>query len=357
MNRDKRTVTIRDVAEAAGVSVSTVSRVLNDKDDVASDTYEKVQQVITDLGYASSLAAKSMRSRRTNVIGLIVPDVDDSFSIQVMKGVNRAITELDYDLLIYTSGSIKKRSAAQREQHFVSLLNGSVTDGIIIVTPTATSFSTAAPVVAVDPNNQSPECPAVIATNQAGAQAAIEYLVGLGHRRIGFIGGRLDLQSAQERLQGYRDALQQAGIPLDPDLIAVGDFSRPTGRNCGRQLLALPKPPTAIFGANDQSAIGAIEAAGEEGLRIPDDLSVVGFDNIPEAIYYNPGLTTVDQFIDRMGYLATEMLIQLIQGESLDSKVCKVHTELVIRDSCRRWTGHWAAGPQALIREDKISLS
>jgi LacI family transcriptional regulator len=340
MGRSNKSVTIQDVARTAGVSVSTVSRVLNDKDDVAPHTYQKVQEVIADLGYTSSLAARSMRSRRTNVIGLIVPDVADSFSIQVMKGVNQAIFELDYDLIIYTSGSIKKRSAAEREQYFVSLLNGSVTDGVIIVTPAATSFSTAAPVVTIDPNNECPECLTIIATNHAGALEAMDYLIGLGHRRIGFISGRPDLQSAERRLQGYRDALRQANLPLDPDLIATGDFSTETGCLCARKLLSLSNPPTAIFAANDQSAIGAIQAAREAGLRVPDDLSVVGFDNIPEAAYFNPALTTVDQFIERMGYVATEMLIDLIQGKSLESDLHKIPTQLVIRDSCRVLAGN-----------------
>ncbi|HSJ57731.1 MAG TPA: LacI family DNA-binding transcriptional regulator [Anaerolineae bacterium] len=335
MRRTRTSVTIRDVAREAGVSVSTVSRVLNDKDDVAPETYERVRDVIQQLGYTSTLAAKSMRSHRTNVIGLIVPDVEDSFSIQVMKGVNRAITEHDYDLLIYTSGSIKKQSAAERERHFVALLNGSITDGIIMVTPAATSFSTAAPVVAVDPNNQSPNCPAIIATNHAGSLTAMEYLLGLGHRRIGFIGGRPDLQSAQQRLQGYKDAVHAAGLPLDPDLITVGDFSPETGRECARHLLLLARRPTAILAANDQSAFGAMEAARALGLRVPQDLSVVGFDNIPEAGYCDPGLTTVDQFVDRMGTVAAEMVIDLVQGEPLDSSLYTMPTELVIRGSCQ----------------------
>jgi LacI family transcriptional regulator len=335
MARNNKAVTIQDVAQAAGVSISTVSRVLNDKDDVAPETYERVQGVIQQLGYTSSLAARSMRSRRTNVIGLIVPDVADSFSIQVMKGVNQAIFELDYDLIIYTSGSIKKRSAAEREQYFVSLLNGSITDGVIIVTPAATSFSTAAPVVTIDPNNEYPDCLTIIATNHAGAMAAMEHLIGLGHRRIGFISGRPDLQSAERRLQGYQDALRQANIPLDPDLIATGDFSIETGRLCARKLLSLSNPPTAIFAANDQSAIGTIEAAWEVGLHVPGDLSVIGFDNIPEAAYFNPALSTVDQFIDRMGHVATEKLINLIRGESLDSSLYKLPTQLVVRDSCQ----------------------
>ncbi|GAB4529620.1 MAG: LacI family DNA-binding transcriptional regulator [Anaerolineae bacterium] len=338
MKRNKRAVTIRDVARAAGVSVSTVSRVLNNKDDVAPETYRRVRQIIDKAGYTSSLAARSMRSRRTNVIGLIVPDVADSFSIQVMKGVNRAITELDYDLIIYTSGSIKKRSAAERERHFVSLLNGSIADGVIIVTPAATSFSTAAPVVTIDPNNECPECLTIIATNHAGALAAMEYLIGLGHRRIGFISGRPDLQSANHRLQGYLDALRQADIPQDPTLIEIGDFSPETGRLCAQKLLSLPDPPTAIFAANDQSAIGAIEAAREMGLCVPDDVSVVGFDNIPEAAYCNPALTTVDQFIEQMGYVATEMLIDLVQGELQECELYLMPTQLVVRDSCRAVT-------------------
>jgi LacI family transcriptional regulator len=334
MRGSRKATTIQDVARESGVSVSTVSRVLNDKDDVAPETYQKVQDVIAELGYTSSLAARSMRSRRTNVIGLILPDVEDPFTIQVMRGVNRAIMELDYDLIAYTGGSIRRHSSAEREQYYVSLLNGSITDGVIIVAPAATGFSTTAPVVVVDPNNDCPDCPAVIATNHTGALEAMEYLIDLGHTRIGYIGGRPDLQSAQQRQQGYEDALCQAGIALDAELIVVGDFSTETGRLCTRQLLSLPEPPTAIFAANDQSAFGAIEAAHAAGLSVPGDLSVVGFDNTPEAAYFQPALTTVDQFMDRMGYVATEMLIALAQGEPLEGDLYKIATEFVVRDSC-----------------------
>lgn len=335
MKRIKRAVTIHDVAKAAGVSISTVSRVLNNKDYVAPETYEQVQAVIKEMGYASSLAARSMRSRKTGVIGLVVPDVGDPFQIQVMRGINRAIAEFDRDLIVYTGGDFTKEASADRERYFVSLLNGSITDGMIIVTPAANDFSSVSPVVAVDPNSHNSDYPAVIATNYAGVLEAMEYLIGLGHRRIGFIGGRPELQSAVQRLQGYKDGLQQAGIPVDPDLIQPGDYRRETGSACAERLLGLPSPPTAIFGANDQSAIGAIEAARKAGLGVPDDVSVVGFDNIPEAAYMNPGLTTVDQFIDQMGYVATEMLVRLIQGEDLDRELYEMPTELVVRGSCR----------------------
>ena len=212
MRGSNKSITIQDVARAAGVSVSTVSRVLNDKDDVAPATYQRVQGVIAELGYTSSLAARSMRSRRTGVIGLIMPELEDPFCIQVLKGIHRAIVALDYDLIAYTSGSINKPSKGKREQHYVSLLNGSVTDGVIVVTPAATSFSTAAPVVVIDPNKECPDCLTVIATNYAGALAATEYLLGLGHRRIGFIGGRPDLQSAQPDLADHQAGPAQTSL-------------------------------------------------------------------------------------------------------------------------------------------------
>jgi LacI family transcriptional regulator len=207
----KRTVTIHDVAKEAGVSVSTVSRVLNGKDDVALETIEKVHGVVRDLRYTSSLAARGMRSIRTNVIGLIIPDVGTPYCIEVMRGVNRAIAQSNYDLIVYTTGAILKYGTADQERRYVTLLNGNVTDGVVVVTPAATDFSTDAPIVAIDPNNESPDCPAIIATNRAGALEALKYLTGLGHRRIGHITGRLDLVSASRRLQGYKDGLS------DPD--------------------------------------------------------------------------------------------------------------------------------------------
>jgi LacI family transcriptional regulator len=335
MRAIKSTLTIQDVARTAGVSVSTVSRVLNEKDDVASETYEKVQRVIAELGYASSLAAKSMRSRKTNVIGLVVHDLEQSFCLNVVKGVNRAIEQLDYDLLVYTGGNSRDRSWAVRERQYVSLLNGSITDGIIVVTPTAETFSTHYPLVAVDPHLDSADFPAVIATNHIGALSAMEYLLSLGHRRIGFIGGRPDLQSAIRRLQGYKDSLQQANIPFDPGLIQIGDFTQETGYRCAQNLLALPVRPTAIFAANDKSAIGAIEASTEMGLTVPEDLSIIGFDNIEEASFVNGGLTTVDQFIGDMGRVAVKMLVNLIQGHLLENQIYRMPTQLIMRNTCR----------------------
>ena len=162
----------------------------------------------------------------------------------------------------------------------------------------------------------------------------MEYLIGLGHRRIGYISGRAGLESSNRRLMGYRASLEKAGISIDEKLIASGDYTTDTGVSCARELLSLDVPPTAIFASNDQMAIGVFQVAEELGIRIPNDLSVIGFDNITESKYM--GLTTVDQFISEMGYVATHMLIKLINGEPLKSEIYKMQTKLVERTSCQK---------------------
>jgi len=333
MPKKKRTVTIQDVAKTAGVSVSTVSRVLNGRVDVASETQVRIQSVIDELGFTTNLAARSMRSIKKNLLGLVVPDIGFPYSIEVMKGVNRAIVETTFDLLLYTTGDIHKSGTISHEQHYVSLLNNSITDGVIIVASAAAEFSTNAPIIAVDPHVVNPNYPSVQGTNYQAALEVMEYLMDLGHRRIGFICGRPEIGSAERRLQGYKDALTQSRLGIDPALIRPGDFTTESGRSASLELLRLEEPPTAIFAANDQSAIGVFQAAAELGLRIPEELSVVGFDNITEAQYL--GLTTVDQFLSEMGYIATQMLIKLVNKERLEADVYKMPTKLVIRNSCR----------------------
>jgi LacI family transcriptional regulator len=335
MARKKSGVTIHDVAAAAGVSVSTVSRVLNNKDDVAAETYEDVQRVISELGYASSLAARSMRSHRTNVIGLVMPDLIQPFCINVIQGINRAIEQLEYDLLVYTGGNSIVSSWAAREQQYVSLLNGSITDGVIVVAPFTKTFFTNFPLVAIDHHVESVDFYSVISTNAVGARSAMNYLLNLGHRRIGFICGRPHLQSAVRRLEGYHESLRQANLPIDPDLIQPGNFTQESGYQGAKKLLALPNPPTAIFAANDKAAIGAIEAVEETGLRVPDDISIIGFDNTEESAYYHGGLTTVDQSLDEMAQIAVNMLLDLIQNKPVENKVQRVSTRLIVRNTCR----------------------
>jgi LacI family transcriptional regulator len=194
--------------------------------------------------------------------------------------------------------------------------------------------------VIIDPNNEAPDYRAIIATNHEGALAAMSYLIGLGHCRIGYIAGRMELVSSNQRLQGYKDGLAAAGIPLNEDLIEIGDYTSDTAAICARKLLSRSDRPTAIFAANDMSAMGVYQAAREFGLQIPRDLSVIGFDNLREASHLNPPLTTIDQSIEKMGTMATEMLVELVKGESLSTNpadedhLYKIPTQLVIRDSC-----------------------
>lgn len=333
MKQKKRAVTIQDVAKTAGVSVSTVSRVLNQKADVASETQARITKVIGKLGYTSNLAARSMRSLRKNLIGLVVTDIG-MYSIEVMKGVNHAIAESKFDLLVYTTGDIQKNGTALHQQHCVSLLNNSVTDGVIIVSSAAADYVTDAPIVSIDPHVINPNHPSVQGTNYQGSVDAMEYLLDLGHRRIGFVNGRPEVASAQRRLKGYEDALTNAGVEIDCALIVPGDFTQSTAYKSSLQLLSQNNPPTAIFAVNDQSALGVFQAAKDLGINIPADLSVVGFDNISEAKYV--GLTTIDQCLEEMGYISVQMLTKLINNEPLEEENHKMKTKLIIRTSCQR---------------------
>ncbi len=334
MRSKKHVVTIQDVAKTAGVSVSTVSRVLNGKVDVAEDTQVRIKHVIDELGYTSSLAARSMRSLKSNLIGLIMPDIAFPFAFEVMKGVNRAIADSDYDLLVYTTGDVRKYGTALHEQHYVSLLNNSITDGVIIVAPVTIEFRTDAPIVAVDPLIVNPSYHAIHATNFQGAVDAMEYLIGLGHRRIGYIGGRSELVSSSRRLEGYLSALKAAEIEVDEGLVFSGDYTTDTAVLCAQKMLTMKERPSAIFASNDQSAIGVLQVAEEMGFSVPEDLSVIGFDNIPEASYLH--LTTVDQFIADMGYQAAKTLFKVIEGTSTEPRIQQMPTRLVIRDSCKQ---------------------
>ena len=334
MRTKQSVVRIQDVARAAGVSVTTASRVLNNKDDVAPETYEKVRRVMAEMNYTASLAAKSMRSRTTNVIGLVMPDVTDAFNLGIIRGVGTIIRDSSYDLLIYTSGNPGLKQSASWELEHVALLSSGLTDGCIVVTPVAPTFPDTTRIVVVDPNGNGASVPSVIATNRVGAMDVMRYLIGLGHRRIGFITGRYDTQSASRRFQGYQDSLAEANIAFDPDLVQGGDYTRERGQMAARLLLDRPDRPTAIFAANDQTAMGVMDIAKALGLRIPQDVSVAGFDNIPESMHGMPMLTTVDQSIHEMGALAAKLLIGILRGEEPESTPHKIATRLIIRDSC-----------------------
>jgi LacI family transcriptional regulator len=336
LERVNNRATIADVAAKAGVSIATVSRVVNGRYGVAPDTSTRVQAVIEDLGYESSLVARSLRSHRTNVIGIIVADIEP-FSAELLKGAALAIHTTGYELVVYSGGGHVGDQVGW-ERRYLSRLNGTLADGTLLVTPTVVDVAHTAPVVAVDPHAGASSLPTVDSQNLEGAMTATEYLIGLGHRRIGFIAGRPDLESARLREQGYLKALETAGITLDPNLVKVGGYTREATEGPARELLESADPPTAIFAANDVSALATIDVARALGRSVPEDLSIIGFDNIPESALSDPPLTTIDQSIQQMGFEATRLLIDLIADPSQEPTHRTLPTDLVVRQTCRAIT-------------------
>ncbi len=334
---DSTRVTIGDVAARAGVSIATVSRVVNERYGVANATIAKVQKVIDELGYEASLVARSLRNQRTNVIGILVAGIEP-FSAELLKGAARALQDTSYELVVYSGGM---HGEAGWERRYLSRLSGTLTDGTILVAPTVVEVSQSHPIVAVDPHVGASHLPTVDAQNFEGGVQATRHLIDLGHRRIGFLAGRSDLESARRREEGYRDALAEAGIPFDPALIQVGSFTEETAQAPAEALLALDDRPTAIFAANDLSAIQVLRTARELGIAVPDDLSIVGFDNIPESALTEPPLTTVDQSIQDLGFEAVQMLLDLLDHPDRRSDQASIHvtlpTKLVIRRSTKEF--------------------
>ncbi|MFJ8579633.1 LacI family DNA-binding transcriptional regulator [Micromonospora sp. NPDC093277] len=325
-------VKMSDVARTAGVSVATVSKVVNGRYGVAQATAARVQQVIRELGYEASLGAQSLRSHRTNVLGILVAEFEP-FSTELLKGASREVAGSGYQLLAYSSGD-GEGAAIGWERRSLARLSGTLIDGAVIVTPTVVETKHGFHVVAVDPHTGPSGLPTVDSDNFAGAVLATNYLLGLGHRRIGHISGRPDLESARLREAGFRKAMADAGVPVDERLVRIGGFRIESAAGTAAELLTLPDRPTAIFAGNDLSAISTMATAQSMGLTVPDDLSVIGFDNVPESALVNPPLTTIMQPLQRMGAEALRLLIDLIGGVERDTHI-QLPTELVIRASCR----------------------
>lgn len=324
-------VTMQQVAAEAGVSVSTVSKVINARYGVSAETFDHVTKVINRLGYEASLVARSLRNARTNVIGVLVADFEP-FSTEVLKGAADAIRGSGYELVAYSAGGRVDEHVGW-ERRYLSRVMGTLVDGAVLVTPTVTDVQYDGPVVAVDPHTGRSSLPTVAADNLGGARSAVDHLIELGHRRIGMVTGRPDLISAQLRERGYRDAHAAAGLAVDESLLALGAFDPDQAAEAARELLRLPEPPTAVFAANDTSALATLEVAAELGVDVPGQLSVVGFDNIPESALAHPPLTTVQQPMRQMGRDAVAMLVALIAGETLDETHVTLETTLVRRRS------------------------
>jgi len=329
-------VTIFDVAKHAGVSYGTVSRVLNGKKNVSDTARDQVQRAVKALGYVANRQAQGLAGGRSNVIGILVRDLATGYIGEIIAGVDEELATHGFDLMLQTTHRL-----AGDEQKLAELFSSQLAEGLIVVLPRQPELylkilrQRRFPCVLVDHQGLGLEVSAVGAANFEGALTATDYLIGLGHRRIGFITGTVSMGCAQERLRGYQCALKRHGLRLDSHLIFRGDFQQAQGYVGAKQLLGLKSRPTAIFASNDTMAFGAMEVARELGLGIPSDLSIIGFDDIPQTESVHPPLTTVHQPLRNMGREAARMLVRRIQGSMDQVMWVELPTSLIVRQSCR----------------------
>ena len=330
---DAPNVTIRDVAAKAGVSVATVSRVFNRKGPIRDETYQRVIEVAEALHYVPHAAARSLSLRSTATIGVVLPELHGEFFSEVIRGIDVASRQHGYHVLLSGSHSDREEMRA-----VVQAVRGRV-DGLIVMSPDLepswllTDLPGGVPVVML--NSRVAGRPCITIDNAHGAREITAHLLGLGHRRIAFICGPSQNADAEQRRRGYRTALKATGLEGEKALEFAGNFTEASGYEVARTIMDLPVRPTAIFASNDAMAIGAMGALREAGLRIPEDMALVGFDDIPIARYLAPPLTTVKVPIAELGRRGFEMLMAASNGHGDDgSKPARLETHLVVRRSC-----------------------
>jgi LacI family transcriptional regulator len=330
-NQLPRAVTIAAIAEEAGVSVPTVSRVLNGRSDVAPGTRERVERLLRESGYRK----RGGRAEGAGLIDLVFNDLDSPWAVEIIRGVEEAAHVAGVGTVV---SAIHRQAGSTRQ--WLSNVRARASDGAVLVTTSldpllhAELRSLRVPAVVIDPAGVPDlDVPTIGSNNWAGGVSATQHLVGLGHRRIAHVSGRPTLWCSRARLDGYRAELQAAGLPPDADLVVEGDFDFESGFRAGRRLLDLPEPPTAVFAGSDQMALGVIEALRRARLSVPEDVSVVGFDDLPLVRWTSPPLTTVGQPLVAMGGLAVHTVLRLVRGERLESTRVELATKLVVRDS------------------------
>jgi len=329
----RRNVTLAEVALAASVSPMTASRAINNRSGVSRQTREHVLRVAADLGYVVNRAAQKLSGGKSHIIGVIASDLENPFISALIAGTSEATWKAGYETLIYSHVEREKRPSGSVIQTLRQ-----ISDGVIAILPLEFGYlgeltSINIPVITIDHRGEHAEFPSVAANSYDGARTAVKHLLSLGHRRIAYISGDERLASARDRRQAYIDTMAQFGPEPDPALMVTGDFTQNRGFQATKELLLLSNPPTAIFAANDLSAFGAIAAIKEIGLRVPDDISVLGFDDIPAAAQFYPALTTVRQPLHQMSQSAVNILLALIAGIAPASPQVTLPTELVIRAS------------------------
>ena len=327
--------TIQDVARAAGVAASTVSRYLNGRLKVSPATEARVLNAVTELGYVPNSVARNLAQRRSGVIGFVVPEISNPYFGAIADYVVEAV-ERHGSLVMLCS----HRSQSLKQSSYIELLASGAIDGMLYLGSfrsnkrLAVAIADGLPVVVVDePIAGLPPVHTVVMDDYAGGYQATSYLVALGHRRIAFVSGPSELGSVQERYRGYCDALRKGGLEPAGQVRLAGQFTEQFGMSALPHLLAATEPPTAAFVASDYIAFGLISAAEAHGVRVPDDLSVVGFDDIRFSQYVQPRLTTVRSPVERMARLGVELLFERLQEPAAPARSEVLPVELVIRES------------------------
>jgi DNA-binding LacI/PurR family transcriptional regulator len=323
-----RPVTIAYIAESAGVSIPTVSKVINGRSGVSAETRARIEELINTYGYRKPVAAS-----RSNIVELVFRELESMWAVEIIRGVERVASENRVGVMVSrfglhdSAGSASWEDTVARRPHcvlFVAQLSTVERDEL---------RAKGIPFVVFDPMEEpTDDTPFVGTTNWAGGQAATRHLIELGHRRIAMISGP-DHVFCRARQYGYRAAMEAAGLPIDPELVVSAQLTRDGGRAAATGLLARPDRPTAIFASNDMQALGVYEAARDAGLRIPDDLSVVGFDDLPVTAWVDPPLTTVHQPLTKMAVAATELALALGRGETAAQLGLEIATTLTVRSS------------------------
>ncbi|WP_041087466.1 LacI family DNA-binding transcriptional regulator [Jeotgalibacillus soli] len=327
-------VKMSDVAKLAEVSNATVSRVLSSPENVREETRKRVLESIKELNYQPNTIARSFRKMETKSILVIVPDVTNQFFSEVLRGIEQKAGENGYQVLLGNSNN-----DVEKEYDFLNQLRQRQADGMILLTArmkqeVIEEFSEDFPVVLACEYKEGSSIPTVSIDNISGARKATEHLINLGHKRIAHLSGPMEVILSRDRLKGYHQAMLRNELETDSVLVQEGDYSYEAGYNLMNKLCALEEPPTAVFAANDEMAIGAIKAAKENFFRVPEDIAVVGFDDIKISSIFEPSLTTVSQPKLEIGEKAMELLLKQMNFEELNRKQIVLEDKLILRQSC-----------------------
>jgi LacI family transcriptional regulator len=326
--------TMHDVAKRAGLSISTVSHVINNSRAVSIESRQRVMSAMEELGYKPNALARSLRRRKSNTLGMIMPDSSNPFFAEVARAIEDASFAKNYSVILCNSdGDLEKQQA------YTNVLIENRVAGILFV---AAGISTElvndleqrrVPLVVVDREVPGAEVDTVMTNHAQGGFLATQHLIDLGHGRIACIAGNSEVSPSAERLTGYQRAIEENNLAYDDRLVVKGDFQYESGYQATTRLLALEDPPSAVFACNDLMAVGCISAARQFGLRVPDELSVVGFDNVRLASFTNPPLTTIAQPIAEIGTLATRMLLERMLDLESPPRFKRLDTILCVRRS------------------------